>query len=322
MNFIKSSTKNLLPVDFIVIAFCFFLSLLNLIYIQKVAFWYVHLMVNVMIVLFILFTVTKEKETKKFIWRQFHFWYLVPLIFIFYKELYGMIAPIRGIIYDDVLILIDRYIFRFDPTVELYKIANPFLTELLQISYGTYFFLPILLGLDFIRQKKSEDFNNMTFLIVYGFALSFIGYILVPAIGPRFTLHNFEMNNVEMPGLFITNLLREIVNSGESIPHGTINPALIVQRDVFPSGHTQMTLMVMFLSVKFKSKLKWFFIIDGTLLIFATVYLRYHYVTDLIGGLFFMAFTLWSGKYIYRWWMNIVAANSHTSTNHLDKDLS
>ena len=113
------------------------------------------------------------------------------------------------------------------------------------------------------------------------------------------------MNNTELPGLFITNFLREIVNGGESIPHGTLNSALMVQRDVFPSGHTQMTLLVMFLSVKYKSKLKWFFIVNGTLLIFATVYLRYHYVIDLIGGLLFMIFTLWSGKYFYNWWMKV-----------------
>lgn len=305
MNFIKSSIKNLLPVDFIVITFCFFLSLLNLIFIQKVALWHIHILVNIIVILFVLITIQQEIRTRNFVLKQLHFWYLIPLVLIFFKELYGMIDPIREIIYDDMLILIDRFIFRFDPTVELYKIANPYLTELLQIVYGTFFFLPVILGIDLIRQKKSEEFHYSAFIIVYGFVLSFIGYILVPAIGPRFTIHNFEMNNIELPGLFITDFLREIVNSGESIPSGTINPGMIVQRDAFPSGHAQMTLLVMFLSVKFGSKLKWFFIINGTLLIFATVYLRYHYVVDLIGGLFFMIFTLWSGKYIYYWWIRV-----------------
>ena len=305
MNFLKSSVKNLLPVDFVIIVFCLFLSLLNLIFIHKVALWHIHILLNISIVLFILITAQQENKTKSFVWKQLHFWYLVPLIFIFFKELYGMIDPIRGFIYDDVLILIDRFIFKTDPTLALYQIANPYLTELLQIVYGTFFFLPVILGIDLIRQNKSEEFNYSAFIIVYGFVLSFIGYILVPAIGPRFILHNFEMNNIELPGLFITDFLREIVNSGESIPSGTINPAMIVQRDAFPSGHTQMTLLVMFLSVKFGSKLKCFFIINGALLIFATVYLRYHYVVDLIGGLFFMIFTLWSGKYIYEWWLRI-----------------
>ena len=125
---------------------------------------------------------------------------------------------------------------------------------------------------------------------------------MLPAVGPRFTLHDFASTNLEIPGLFLTNFLREVVNAGESIPSGTLNPIDVVQRDVFPSGHTQMTLIVMYLAVKLKSKNKLFFLIDGTLLIIATVYLRYHYFVDLIGGVIFMIFTMVIGKYLFNWW--------------------
>jgi membrane-associated phospholipid phosphatase len=108
-----------------------------------------------------------------------------------------------------------------------------------------------------------------------------------------------------LPGLLLTNFLREVVNAGESIPSGTPNPIDFVQRDVFPSGHTQMTLIVMYLAVKLKSKNKIFFLIDGTLLIFATVYLRYHYVIDLFAGLIFMIFTMIIGKRIFNWWQKM-----------------
>lgn len=38
------------------------------------------------------------------------------------------------------------------------------------------------------------------------------------------------------------------------------------------------------------------------LLIIGTIYLRYHYVVDLIGGVIFFLFTIWSGKKIQMWW--------------------
>jgi membrane-associated phospholipid phosphatase len=38
------------------------------------------------------------------------------------------------------------------------------------------------------------------------------------------------------------------------------------------------------------------------LLIIGTVYLRYHYVVDLLGGVLFFVFTIWSGKKIQSWW--------------------
>ena len=304
------SLCNLRTVDLAVIVFCIFISIPNIIFHAAVGVWFINLAVNVFVIIIAVVSSNKKSLSPDSIWRQVNYWYLVPLVFIFFKELHTMIEPMRSRIYDDMLILIDRYILRSDPTVELYKIANPYLTELLQIVYGTFFFLPVILGIDLIRQKKFKEFDYSAFIIFFGFCLSFIGYFIVPAIGPRFTLHNFETNNIEMPGILVTNFLREIVNSGESIPSGTLYPAYYVQRDAFPSGHTQMTLLVMILSIKFKSRFKWFFIPNGILLIFATVYLRYHYVTDLIGGFFFMLLTLWSGKYIYKWWETIKATRN------------
>jgi membrane-associated phospholipid phosphatase len=194
-------------------------------------------------------------------------------------------------------------IFGFDPTVELYKIANPYLTELLQIAYASFFFLPIILAVHLLSRNRIKEFHFAVFAVVYGFLLSYIGYFILPAIGPRFTLHDFHATNTELPGLFLTNFLRDMVNAGESIRHGVANPEEIVQRDVFPSGHTQMTLIVMYLSFKFKLKSKYFFLVVGTLLIFATMYLRYHYFIDLVAGALFMIFTMWSGYYLYNWWM-------------------
>lgn len=303
MERIRTFFLNLNTTDLVVTIFSVFLSIVNLIFIERIDFWYYNLLINILIITAAFYLSYKSK--KGGIWRQVRYWYLVPLIFILFKELYFMVDPIRGVIYDDLLIKIDRLIFGSDPTIELYKIANPLLTELLQIVYGTFFFLPVVLGADMIIQDKWKELDYIAFIIVYGFLLSFIGYLLVPAIGPRFTLHDFEMNNTEMPGILLTDFLREVVNSGESIPSGTLNPAGIVQRDVFPSGHTQITLLVMILSVKFNSRLKKFFLINGTLLIFATVYLRYHYVVDLIAGVVFMFFTLWSGRKIHKWWSQV-----------------
>jgi membrane-associated phospholipid phosphatase len=125
---------------------------------------------------------------------------------------------------------------------------------------------------------------------------------MLPGIGPRFTLHDFHTINEQLPGLLLTNFLRDLTNAGESIPSGTINPAKYVQRDIFPSGHTMITLIIIYLSVRLKSRSRFFFVPVGTLLIFSTVYLWYHYVIDLIGGLVFMIFAVWSAKYIFNWW--------------------
>jgi len=92
------------------------------------------------------------------------------------------------------------------------------------------------------------------------------------------------------------------VNMAESIPRNSPNPVDFAQRDVFPSGHTQLTLVLMFFVYRYRLKTRHLVLVVGTLLIISTVYLRYHYVIDVIAGVFFMLITIWSGPRLYRWW--------------------
>jgi len=302
MNLLKSFLKHLKAFDLVVVVFFILLTLINIIYRERVEQWFTFILLNSGIILFAFLIAYLENRSNARIWRIIHYWYIAPLILVTFKELYFMIKPIRVQDYDYLFIQIDRWMFGTDPTHFLYQFSHPVITEILQIVYGSFYLLPILLGLFLLRNKRYLATDFAVFSVIYGFYLSYIGYFALPGIGPRFTLHNFETINEDLPGLFLTNALRELVNTGESIPAGTPNPAEVVQRDVFPSGHTMITLIVMFLSVRLKSRSKYFFVTIGSLLIFATVYLWYHYVIDLIGGLVFMIFSLWSGKYIFNWW--------------------
>ena len=309
MKYFKALIIKLNVTDICTVIFFLLLSILNLIFYLRIQEWLLLILINISVITIIFVIAYLDDQMKKMkthssgkIWFYLHYFYLIPLILFLFKEIYLMIKPIREIDYDSVLISIDHFIFRANPTQELFKIANPYLTELLQIVYGTFYFLPIILGVNLMIKKKWIELDYSIFCVVYGFFLSYIGYFLVPAVGPRFTLHNFSKLNEELPGLFLTKFLREITNFGESIPNGSLHAADLVQRDVFPSGHTQMTLIVMYLSAKLNVKSKYFLIPTGILLIFSTVYLRYHYFIDLVGGLVFMIITLWSAKYIFNWW--------------------
>lgn len=301
-SIIQKYFRYLSPVDISVVHFYILLSALNLIFASRIQNWYWLIILNITVIVTVSIIAFRAGEKDTFIRRQMRYWYPVPLILLTFKELYLMIKPMRGIDYDHYLIQIDRWIFGFDPTVELHKISSPVLTEFLQIIYATFYFLPMILTVNLVLKKKLPEADYSIFAVVFGFFVSYIGYMLVPAIGPRFHLHDFELTNTELPGLFLTNLLREIINMGESIPAGTPNPAEVVQRDVFPSGHTMMTGITMYLSWKFKSPAKWFLMPVGTLLIFSTVYLRYHYAIDVIAGLIFMAFSVWVGKIYYNYY--------------------
>lgn len=302
MSKIKSLIKKLKAFDIVVVSFSIFLIILHIIFNSKIENSLTWIFINLVVISFAFGISYLEALNDQKVWRIIHYWYIAPIILLTFRQLFFMVKPIRVYDYDNWFIEIDRWMFGTDPTHFLYQFSSPILTEILQIVYGMFYLLPIILCLSLLKKDRFVALDFALFSIIYGFFLSYLGYFSLPGIGPRFTLHDFNTINEMLPGLSLTNFLREMTNSGEGIPLGTLNPADVVQRDVFPSGHTMITLIVMYLSVRLRSRSRYFFIPIGTLLIFSTVYLWYHYVIDLIGGLLFMIFSMWSGKLFFNWW--------------------
>ncbi|MDY0084066.1 MAG: phosphatase PAP2 family protein [Ignavibacteriaceae bacterium] len=316
MDKIKSLIKSLKAFDVVVIGFSLFLITLHIIFNQRIENSLNWIFINLLVISIAFAISYLEAITQKKFWRIVHYWYIAPLILLTFKQLFYMVKPIRVHDYDSWFIAADRWMFGTDPTHLLYQISFPLLTEILQIVYGMFYLLPIILGLSLLKKDRFVALDFALFSVIYGFFLSYLGYFALPGIGPRFTLHDFNSINEVLPGLYVTNYLREMTNTGEGIPFGTPNPAEVVQRDVFPSGHTMITLIVMYLSVKLKSRSRYFFIPVGTLLIFATVYLWYHYVIDLIGGLVFAVISMWSGKIFFNWWRRIIGEDNFEYEKH------
>jgi hypothetical protein len=288
---IRRITGYLHSADILIIGFATILTVVNLAFAFRIPQWWHLVIINCSGIALICLLGYARHVTGSKILAFIHDWYVPPMVFFSFKELYFMIKPIHmGADYDDVLIAIDRWMFGVNPTEWLMRLANPVLTEVLQIAYTLFYFLFIVVGYELYRRHNLDLFRYFVFISTYGFFLSYIGYFFLPAVGPRFTLHDFSALDRDLPGLFLTSYLRWFVNAGESIPMGVPNEVSIAgtQRDVFPSGHTMMTLVLMYLSSRYKLKCRSFMYVTGTLLIMATVYQRYHYVIDLMAGATFM----------------------------------
>lgn len=301
---------NLRPIDALNLVFGLFLTSLILIVLPRIESPFLLIGINLFVSVVIIVVARLAQHSSSKLLLTLYDWYPAVLIYFVYKELYVIMHAFAMPDCDDVLIAIDRWMFfGVDPTVWLYQFSSPVVTEILQIAYTSFYFLMTAIALELYLKKEFQKFSLVMFAIVYGFWLSYIGYLLVPAVGPRFTLHDFHKTDVELPGLWLTEFFRDAINAGESIPKGAPNAVELAQRDVFPSGHTQMTLIVCYYAVKFKARLRYILIFLGILLIIGTVYLRYHYVIDLIAGALFMMLTVWSAPIIIKWWKQ----QSHSS---------
>lgn len=190
---------------------------------------------------------------------------------------------------DPILIRIDYMIFNGHPTVMLERIVNPFLTDVLQIAYSTYYLIPISFGLVLLLNNKRKDFERSLFLILFCFYLSYLGYILMPALGPRFAIGH--LHSTDLRGLFVAEHIQNLLNYLEG-----------VKRDAFPSGHTAVALIVLYLAYRFRRGFFWLLLPVVAVLLFSTVYCRYHYVVDVIAGFGLTIITIILGELYYKWW--------------------
>lgn len=285
--------------------FLILLGITGLIFIDGPVRFFIPL-INIILCLLIVYFVSHyekkphPKNRERSLSRFLRFWYPGFMILICFKEIYWIMISTHNVLYDEYLIRVDRWLFGTDPAVFLSSFINSYAVEFLQIAYGFFYIMPLIYAMELYFWHRYEELKYAFFVIFFGFYLSFIGYLLVPAIGPRFTLFDFQNLNLEMPGIFLADNIRYIIDLGESIPANVPNPQDFAQRDAFPSGHTLIVILITYLSHKIKSNSFYFYLPYSIILIFSTVYLRYHYVVDLIAAIPLALFTIFVANKLYK----------------------
>ncbi len=284
----RNLTPRLRPVDALTFAFLLFLTTLTIIFIEEIpkAFLILSIYIALMIALSSLIYF-KTKYDRKALSIIYDLIFPVIVVFLIFDSLGGLISYINPKTYDHLLIRLDYMLFGGYPTIAFENFASPIMTEILQLAYSSYYFLPIILGIVLKRKGRETAFNKSLFLVILCFYLSYVGYILVPAIGPRYTMNHLQ--GTELEGILVRGFIDRTLNAIEGI-----------KRDAFPSGHTAITLVVLYLAYRFERQLFWIYLPIVFALIISTVYLRYHYAVDVIGGVLLAVFTIYVGEKCYK----------------------
>jgi membrane-associated phospholipid phosphatase len=227
----------------------------------------------------------KEKKAVRFICNFSPIFFVITL----YEGLADLIPFLRTRV-DELLIKIDFALFGVHPTIWLERYSSIWLTDLLSLAYASYYFLPVILITTLYFRGKKEEFAVTIFTLLLGYYISFLGYMAMPAIGPRFTLISLQKTPIK--GGVITEFIIHILNLLERTKH-----------DCFPSGHTQIVLISVWFAYQYRRFLYWIFLPIIIALIFSTIYLRYHYVIDIVAGVAFAGITVVVGPALWKWWV-------------------
>jgi membrane-associated phospholipid phosphatase len=212
-----------------------------------------------------------RREDRLPAWLQFVAdFYPAAFVPILFNSLEPLIQAARGGGRDDLLIAADRRLFGVDVTVWLQRFVHPVLNDAFFLFYSTYYFLALTLGI-VIWLKDRPTARRYVFTLMVCYYISYAGYFTIPALGPR-----FAQASLYTVSLTTTPLSQTISD--------TINHLEKTKFDVFPSGHTMISVAVMLVAWKRARRAFWFLLPVVTGLVISTVYCRYHYVIDLIAG--------------------------------------
>jgi membrane-associated phospholipid phosphatase len=198
--------------------------------------------------------------------RQF-----LPFIILgyWYSETYdfaGMFLPNQ----DPFFCRADQKLFGMEPSLAFCKyLPERWFSELMYFGYFSYYIIAV--GVPFLFwQKRPKEFSRAIFVILCSFYLYYIIYIILPVGGPQFY---YQGDPGKAPsGYFFSQLIHYIQRFGEK-PTGA-----------FPSSHVGISTILLLLTFSKFRKTFWFILPIYVILAFSTVYIKAHYMVDVLGG--------------------------------------
>jgi membrane-associated phospholipid phosphatase len=190
---------------------------------------------------------------------------VVAVIAIF--ELLGpVIDAVNPVRWDATFAALDERLFGRLPAAWFEALGRPaWLVDVASTAYVSYYLLPVVLAVA-LYVRRHDRFRRFAFTVVATFLASYVGYLAFPTSGPRIA-------DDVLGGGAVTRALRGFVASVEGN-----------QLDAFPSGHVAVTLVCVGCGWRYFPRWRIPLAAVFVGIAFATVYLAYHYVIDVVAG--------------------------------------
>ncbi len=226
-------------------------------------------------------------------WIILRDWFPFFVILLMYYSLWGdathlLVAHDR----DAALIAWDQRLFGFQASVSMQRFVTPLLTAWMEFAYTFHILnIPIVACFVYLRRRRERFREMMAGVLVITF-LGLIGYLLVPAVGPMYTLRDQFTVSLGVP-LEVVNRQIEFMDFAR------------IKRDVFPSLHAGISFVVWLYAWR-NSRALFAILAPFVLSLFvSTVYLRYHYLVDVVAGLLLAPLAFLLANWLFRRWGEI-----------------
>jgi membrane-associated phospholipid phosphatase len=211
-------------------------------------------------------------------WRCRLAWCAI-VINVSYVAMRSAVPAVHPASFDSLLSNADIRILGAPIAVLTKPITHAWLTEVLNFCYFIFYPWLISVWLRF-SFRDAATIRRLCAGIFTIYGVGFFGYLLVPAAGPQFFAELAPVLNFPLEGGFFTRLQNGIVENGCN------------RVDAFPSLHCAVSAFLLWFDWHHARRAFFVMLTPCIGLWFSTVYLRHHYLIDVIAGFALTAATI------------------------------
>lgn len=227
---------------------------------------------------------TRQKINSKPLFVTINIILCYALLTLLYKETAQLhIMPTQKM--DGILSNIDYSIFGYQPSIKFSQyLSFSAFNELMFAGYFFYYLTP--LAVIILNYKLPiEKLQSFGFILIGSFLLYYTLFILFPAAGPQFYF-SYPDNYIEAKGIF-GKLIKLIQANGEA------------PTAAFPSSHVGINVIILIWMYQNNRKYFYYQLPFTGILLFSTVYIKAHYVIDVVAGIITAPMILYINHRIY-----------------------
>jgi membrane-associated phospholipid phosphatase len=240
-------------------------------------------------------------------------WFPFLLLCACYYSLYSsLILRVNPHLADATLAKIDARLLGTQPSFLLEPLLCPWLTDSLYAVYFSHVVFFPGVALYFYLKKEEKKFRRLMMGFLTIMIMGTISYLLVPAVGPETFFA--DQYRVDLHGHTLSRSVNYIISMAR------------VGNDCFPSLHVGIPLLISFYMRDYLRKLFVPVLIYVACMCFATIYLRYHYLVDVLAAFAYAPAAYFLNDFLLRHWpgerLSGLAAeieNSHSPARSADE---
>ena len=278
--------------DVLLLATIFLYTLLPVLFPSRVKGWLGLVLANALAVSIYLAANALEQRSER---RLAKFLLRTASVQLFMFYLFNISLRLQHVFFahwnDQAVINLEQFLFGLQPTIWIQRFITPGLTEWMSFCY--VFYVPVypLLSAIIYYKRGEREMENYLFYLGLAIILCTTGSLFFPVAGPMRQIGH--LYDVPLRGYFFT-AVAEFIRNHIHVPGGA-----------FPSIHCAAASIIGWVAYRY-SRVTFYFLTPVILSLYiSTVYGRFHYLIDVIAGIFVALLTMALGHVLLKEWNRV-----------------